>query len=103
MPKEEFIAIVLDGAHRTNLSKIKVHLGLKKIRFATQEELRCLGLVLGYVSPIDCANMNIRIIGDWSITKNNNYYDGGNRERIYRKNVNFPRDFQVWKLLEVAE
>ncbi len=101
--EEEFIVFVLDGSRKVDISKIKVFLGLKKVRFASVEELINLGLVPGYISPIDCTNKGMKVIGDVSITKNYNYYDGGNKEKRYRKNVNFPRDFQVWKLLEIGQ
>ncbi|MBI3413612.1 MAG: hypothetical protein HY051_06080 [Candidatus Aenigmarchaeota archaeon] len=97
---EEFLAVVIRGDLRISFDRLKQELDLVKIRFATKEEMKKLGLTMGYISPIDCKS--IKIIGDKSITENKNYYDGGNKPFLYRKNVNYPRDFQVWKMLDVS-
>ena len=97
---EEFIAVVIRGDLKVNLDKLKQELGLAKIRFATKEEMQNVGLVMGYISPIDCNS--IKVIGDKSIIENKNYYDGGNKLFLYRKNVNYPRDFKIWKILNIS-
>ncbi len=98
--REEFIAVVIRGDLRLDLSRLKSELGFVKARFASKEEMQNFGLVIGYVSPIDCSS--IKVIGDKSIIEGKDYYDGGNRLYFYRKNVNYPRDFEVWKLLDVS-
>lgn len=97
--KTEFIAVVTRGDLKVNLDKLKQELSLVKIRFAMKEEMQNMNLTMGYVSPIDCTS--IKVIGDKSITENENYYDGGNKLFLYRKNVNYPRDFEVWKMLDL--
>lgn len=98
---KEYVAIVTRGDLKVNLDKIKKLLDLKTIRFANADEMEKLGLVPGYVSPIDCKDM--KIIGDTAIEKYQSYYDGGNRELVYRKNVNFPRDFNVTQLVDISQ
>ena len=98
---KDFIVVVIRGDLKVNLDKLKQKLEIDKVRFATKEEMEKLNLVMGYVSPIDCKEM--KIIGDNSIKENVNYYDGGNKLFLYRKNVNYPRDFEVWKILDLSE
>lgn len=101
MDSEEFIAVVIRGDRKVNLEKLKKYLNLTKIRFAQKDEMDKLGLVMGYISPIDCTMM--KIIADSSIRENSNYYDGGNKPFLYRKNVNYPRDFSVYQMLKIGE
>ncbi len=98
--QKEYIAVVIRGDLTVDFDKLKNGLGLSKIRLASKDEMATLGLVTGYVSPIDCTNM--KVIGDVSITKYCNYYDGGNRDLLYRKNVNYSRDFTVWKMMDIS-
>ncbi len=98
--QKEYMAVVIRGDLTVDFEKLKNELGLSNIRLASKDEMAKLGLVIGYVSPIDCTNM--KVIGDFSIMKYANYYDGGNRDLLYRKNVNYPRDFRVWKMMNIS-
>lgn len=95
----EFIAVITRGDLKVDLEKLKTKLNLTKVRFAQKEELERLGLVMGYISSIDC---KMKIIVDKKIEENKNYYDGGNKQFLYRKNVNFQRDFKAWKEMELS-
>jgi prolyl-tRNA editing enzyme YbaK/EbsC (Cys-tRNA(Pro) deacylase) len=98
---KEYVALVTRGDMSFDMDKLCAMKKYKSVRLANPEEMKKLNLVVGYVSPIDCAGM--RILGDTSITEHENYYDGGNRELLYRKNVNYPRDFSVEELLPLAK
>jgi prolyl-tRNA synthetase len=97
---KEYIALVTRGDRKVDLDKVCKIMGFKNIRLANNDEMQKLGLVAGYVSPIDCKSM--KIIGDIAIEQYRSYYDGGNRELLYRRNVNYPRDFTVSKLLDIG-
>src|SRR6266496_3733233 len=94
---KEYIALVTRGDRKVDFEKLCSVLDFRNLRLANPDELRKLGLVAGYVSPVDCKNM--AIIADTAIEQYRNYYDGGNRDLLYRKNVNCPRDFTVSQLL----
>ena len=98
---KEYVALVTRGDLKVNLDKVIKLLDLKTIRFANADEMQKLGLSAGFVSPIDCKDM--KIIGDTAIEKYQNYYDGGNRDLLYRKNVNYPRDFSVTHLIDLSQ
>lgn len=99
--RKEYIAVVVRGDLNIDFEKLKKELGLSNIRLASKDEMSKLGLVVGYVSPIDCGTL--RVIGDHSIKQFSSYYDGGNRMWLYRKNVNYPRDFAVSDMLDVSD
>jgi prolyl-tRNA editing enzyme YbaK/EbsC (Cys-tRNA(Pro) deacylase) len=97
---KEYIALVIRGDLSINMDKLCAAMKYKSVRLANPDEMKKLKLVVGYVSPLDCTGM--KILGDKSITQYQAYYDGGNREFLYRKNVNYPRDFAVDELLDIA-
>lgn len=98
---KEYVALVTRGDLSFDMDKLCGMMKYKSVRLANPEEMKKLNLVVGYVSPIDCTGM--KVLGDVSITEHGNYYDGGNREFLYRKNVNYPRDFSVEDLLPLAK
>jgi prolyl-tRNA synthetase len=98
--RKEYVALVTRGDLSADFDKVSRALGLTKIRLANPEELDRLGLVLGFVSPMDCTDL--KIIVDPAIEAHDRYYDGANTPKGYRKNVNYPRDFGAWKVLDFA-
>ena len=68
---EEHKLFVLSAAKKIDSSKIKNHFGVKKLRFATPEELQELtGLVPGAVPPFGKPILPFDIYVDLSITTN---------------------------------
>lgn len=97
---KEYIAIVTRGDRNVDFEKVSEALGYNNIRLANRDEMTKLGLAVGYVSPIDCKDM--KVICDGEVERYQSYFDGGNRELLYRKNVNFPRDFKASKVLDLG-
>jgi len=97
---KRYIAVVTRGDRKIDLTKLSSVMGYKNVRLANADEMKKLELTAGYVSPVDCAAFDI--IGDKSIEEYRNYYDGGNRDLLYRKNVNYPRDFVVTNMLDIS-
>lgn len=97
---KEYIALVTRGDRSADFDKLKQALSLKNIRLANPDEMKKLGLVVGYVSPLDCTEL--KVVVDPAVEEFDAYFDGANREAEYRKNVNYPRDFTAWKVLDFA-
>lgn len=97
---KSYLALVTIGSQSADFVRIERTLGLRSIRLATAEEMRKLGLVTGFVSPIECVTM--KIVVDPLVAENTGYYDGANSQGRYRRNVSFPRDFQAWKVFDFA-
>jgi prolyl-tRNA editing enzyme YbaK/EbsC (Cys-tRNA(Pro) deacylase) len=67
----EFKLFVLSASRKLDSSAIKKHFGIKKLRFANQEELMELtGLVPGSVPPFGKPFFNLELYIDDSIKKN---------------------------------
>jgi prolyl-tRNA editing enzyme YbaK/EbsC (Cys-tRNA(Pro) deacylase) len=98
--RKEYVALVTRGDLQADFGKLARELGLSKIRLANLDEMARLGLEVGYVSPLDCGDL--KIVVDLAVETYDSYYDGANEPQRYRRNVNYPRDFQAWRVLDFA-
>ena len=64
------------------------------------EEVEAAGLVAGSASPIGLEN--IKRVADESIKSGSNFAVGANRPDTHVTNANYPRDFQVDILTDIA-
>jgi|YNPNPStandDraft_1061719.scaffolds.fasta_scaffold16435_3 prolyl-tRNA synthetase len=99
-PKGEVIFALIRGDLDVNVTKLSNRLGGVELHPSTEEELKAAGLVAGYASPVGL--QGIRVIGDDSLTSGNNFVAGANEPGYHLKNVNYPRDFQVEQLADIA-
>jgi len=96
----EVIFVVIRGDLEVNEAKLRDTLGGEAVHSATPEELSAVGIVAGYASPVGL--MGIRVIADDSITTGVNFVAGANREGYHLTGVNYPRDFEVSVLTDIA-
>ena len=96
----EVVFVVLRGDLEVNEVKLKNALHCSELRLATDAEVRAAGLVAGSASPIGIDNL--QRIADPSITGGNNFVVGANRPDTHYRNANYPRDFQVDLLTDLA-
>jgi prolyl-tRNA editing enzyme YbaK/EbsC (Cys-tRNA(Pro) deacylase) len=69
--EDRFMLFVLSAARRLDSSRVKRHFGIKRLRFATAEELFSLtGLVPGSVPPFGRPILDVELFVDTSITEN---------------------------------
>ena len=97
----ELVFVTLRGDLEVNDVKLKNLLQCHDLRLASDEEVMAAGLVAGSASPIGLDN--IRRIGDESIQMGLNFMVGGNKPDIHIRNANYPRDFQVDILADIAQ
>ena len=97
----EFIFIVIRGDLEVNETKLKNVLKRNELRLASENEVREKGLVAGFASPIG-VTLALKIVADNSITIGSNFVAGANKPGYHLKNVNYPRDFQVALLTDIA-
>jgi Ala-tRNA(Pro) deacylase len=68
---DAFVLVVLSGARRLDSSALRRHLGTRRTRFATREELFAVtGLVSGAVPPFGRPIFDLPLVIDRSITRN---------------------------------
>jgi prolyl-tRNA synthetase len=72
-----------------------------ELRLATEEEVEGAGIVAGYASPLGLKG-EVKIVADFSICEGSNFVAGANREGYHLKGVNYPRDFEVDLLADIA-
>ncbi len=96
----EVVFVTVRGDLEVNEVKLKNNLHCNDLRFATDEEVRDAGLVAGSASPIGITNL--RRVADNSITQGSNFVVGANKPDTHFRNANYPRDFEVDLLTDIA-
>lgn len=97
----KLVFVVIRGDIEVNEVKLKNALGCTDLRFATEDEVIQAGIVAGAASPIGIKGF--KIIADDSITSGTNFVAGANKPETHLKNVNYPRDFKVDLLTDIAQ
>ena len=96
----EVVFVTLRGDQEVNEVKLRNLLRCKDLRLATEEEVRRAGLVAGSASPVGLKG--IRRVADETITLGHNFAVGANKPDRHYVNANFPRDFQVDVIADIA-
>jgi len=97
----EFVFVVIRGDLEINEVKLKNNLHCFDLRMATEAEVKQAGIVAGSASPIGISG--IKIIADDSITLRTNFIAGANKPDTHLRNVNYPRDFKVDIMADIAK
>jgi prolyl-tRNA synthetase len=76
-----------------NITKITGLLPIKDIRLATEDEVKLVGAVIGYSSPVNLKKNNVIVIIDDTIEKTKNLIIGANKLNYHLINANYGKDF----------
>ncbi|NWF78346.1 MAG: proline--tRNA ligase [Chloroflexi bacterium] len=96
----EFVFVVIRGDLDVNETKLRNVLKCSELRLATEGEVSGAGLVAGFASPIGVKGL--KVVADDSITLGSNFVVGANKPGYHLRNANFPRDFQVDIMADIA-
>ena len=96
----ETLLVTIRGDVEVNEVKLKNHLHVLELRLANADEVAEAGLTPGSTSPVGLDG--IRRIADPSVTQGSNFAAGANRPDKHYQNVNYPRDFAVDDLVDIA-
>jgi len=96
----KLIFVVIRGDLEVNEVKLKNALDCTELRMATEAEVIEAGIVAGAASPIGISGF--KVIADDSITTATNLIAGANKPDTHLKNVNYPRDFRVDLMTDIA-
>jgi prolyl-tRNA synthetase len=96
----EFIFAIIRGDLEVNETKLRNALKCTELRLATESEVNEAGLVAGFASPIGVKG--IKVVADDSITSGSNFIVGANKPGYHLRNANYPRDFQVDLMADIA-
>jgi prolyl-tRNA synthetase len=96
----ELVFVTIRGDLEVNEVKLKNALKCLELRLASEEEVKEWGLVAGSASPVGISG--IKKAADESITLGSNFVVGGNKPDTHLRNANYPRDFQVDLIADIA-
>jgi prolyl-tRNA synthetase len=96
----QIVFVAIRGDLEVNEIKLKNALKCTDLRLATEGEVTGAGLVAGSASPLGLRG--IKTAADDSVTEGINFVAGANRPDYHVKNVNYPRDFKVDLILDIA-
>ena len=94
------VFVAIRGDLEVNEIKLKNALKCADLRLATEAEVAGAGLVAGSASPLGLRG--VKTVADDSVTEGINFVAGANRPDYHVKNVNYPRDFKVDLMLDIA-
>ena len=97
---ERFVFAVVRGDMEVNETKLVNAIKAKTLRPATEEEIRAVGAVPGYASPVGLKNT--MVIVDDAIPVSPNLVSGANEEGYHLRNVNYGRDYQADIVTDIA-
>ncbi len=98
---KKLVIAVIRGDLEINEVKLSNNLKATDLRPATEEEVKEAGLTPGYASPV--GGCGFKTVGDASITSGTNFVAGANKPDTHLRNVNYPRDFTVDILTDIAK
>ena len=96
----EMVFVAIRGDLEVNEIKLKNALQCHELRLATDEEAAAAGLVAGSASLAGVTG--VKSVADPSITLGANFVAGANKPDTHLKNVNYPRDFEVDLMTDIA-
>ena len=94
------VFVAIRGDLEVNEVKLRNALKCSDLQLASDEQVRQAGLVAGSASPLGLSG--IKTVADDSVMQGANFVAGANKPGYHIKNVNYPRDFQVDLMLDIA-
>jgi prolyl-tRNA synthetase len=94
------VFVTIRGDLEVNEVKLKNALKCSELRLANDEEVKRSGLVAGSASAVGLKG--VKIVADDSITTGRNFVVGANKDGYHLKNANYPRDFKVDLITDIA-
>ncbi|MEM2126155.1 MAG: proline--tRNA ligase, partial [Candidatus Methanosuratincola sp.] len=99
----DFIFALIRGDLEVSETKLANVTQARTLRSATEAEIRSIGAVPGYASPVGLSKQSaVKIIADDSVTHERNLVSGANKEGFHLRNVNYGRDFTADIIADIA-
>jgi prolyl-tRNA synthetase len=97
---ERFIFIIVRGDMDVNETKLATALHAVDLRPAVESEIRAIGAVPGYASPVGLTE--VMVVVDDLIPQSTNLVSGANLEGFHLRNVNYARDYQASIIADIT-
>jgi len=98
--REQFVFAVVRGDMDVNETKLTNALHAKDLRPALEAEIRAVGAVPGYASPVGLRG--VLVVVDDAVPASPNLVAGANRDGYHLLNVNYGRDFSADLVADIA-
>lgn len=101
---QKLVFAIIRGDMEVNETKLASASGARDLRPAVEEEIRAVGAVSGYASPVglNLPAEKVILVVDDSIPASPNLVAGANREGFHIRNVNYGRDFSAPIVADIA-
>jgi prolyl-tRNA synthetase len=96
----ELVFVTIRGDLEVNEVKLRNSLKCSELRLANDEEVKRSGLVAGSASAVGLKG--VKVVADDSIATGGNFVVGANKDGYHLKNANYPRDFRVDLITDIA-
>jgi prolyl-tRNA synthetase len=107
--QSQFVFVLIRGDLEVNEAKLLKAIGDGDLRAAENDEILATGCVPGYASPIGIEvrgtleGKGVLVVADDSIQTRSAMVSGANDEGYHFTGVNYPRDFEVTLLTDIAQ
>lgn len=98
----KFVLAIVRGDMDLNETKLANAIKAKNLVPALDEEIRAIGAVPGYGSPVGIKDKNVIVVVDDIIPRSPNLVGGANEEGFHLINVNYERDFKADIVCDIA-
>ncbi len=88
---DQFVFAVVRGDMDLNETKLSNAVRARSLRPATEDEIRAVGAVPGYASPVGLKD--VLVVADEMVTNTRNLVSGANEPGYHLLNVNYERDY----------
>jgi prolyl-tRNA synthetase len=108
-PQSQLLFVLIRGDLEVNETKLLNAIGKGELRPAEDEDIIAVGAVPGYASPIglkvrdELLGDGVLVVADDSIHTRSAFVTGANDEGYHFTGVNYPRDFEVTLITDVAQ
>jgi prolyl-tRNA synthetase len=104
---EQFVFAIVRGDMDVNETKLANILNARSLRPASEEEIRSIGAVPGYASPISIDPKareagKVIVVVDDAIPASHNLVAGANQEGYHLRNINYGRDYLADVVSDIA-
>ncbi|MEM9954391.1 MAG: proline--tRNA ligase [Chloroflexota bacterium] len=99
---EKLVFGIVRGDMELNETKLRNVAKAKDLRLATEEEIKAVGCVPGFASPIGIKRDKVVLIVDDAIPNSPNLVAGANETDYHYKNTNYQRDYEADIVADIA-
>ncbi len=90
----KYFCFFIEGDDELNLIKAMRATGSVELEMVSDEELNELGLVRGYIGPVNFPSRDVKVLCDLRVAMRNNLVVGANEPNFHLRGAKFGRDFE---------